>query len=98
MSIKQKIEIFSSSCPVCDEAADLVRRLACDECEVSVLDMRDAQVAKRAKALAIQSVPAVVLDGKLATCCARGGMNRRCVPPGYCVRRVHRWPGKPSAG
>jgi len=75
MSIKQKIEVFSSGCPVCNEAADLVKRLACDECEISVLDMHDAQVANRAKGLGVQSIPAIVLDGKLATCCAEGGIN-----------------------
>ena len=75
MSIKQKIEVFSSGCPVCDEAVDLINRLACDECEVSVLDMHDTQVASRAKALGVQSIPAVVLDGKLAACCAGRGVN-----------------------
>lgn len=75
MSIKQKIEVFTSGCPVCNEAVDLINRLACDECEVNVLDMHDAQVAKRAKGLGIQSIPAVVLDGKLASCCAGRGVN-----------------------
>ena len=75
MSIKQKVEVFSSGCPVCNEAADLIHRLACDECEVSVLDMHDAQVASRAKELGVQSVPAVVLDGTLASCCTGRGVN-----------------------
>ncbi len=75
MSIKQKIEIFSSGCPVCNEAVDLIHRLACDECEVSVLDMHDTQVANRAKELGVQSVPAIVLDGTLASCCTGHGVN-----------------------
>ena len=75
MSIKQKIEIFSSGCPVCNEAVDLIHRLACDECEVSVLDMHDTQVANRAKELGVQSVPAIVLDGTLASCCTGRGVN-----------------------
>jgi len=75
VSIKQKIEVFSSGCPVCNEAVDLINRLACDECEVSVVDMHDTQVANRAKELGVQSVPAVVLDGKLAECCAGRGVN-----------------------
>lgn len=75
MSIKQKIEVFSSGCPVCIEAVDLIRRLACDECEISVLDMHDAQVAKRAKELGVRSIPAVVLDGELAACCTGRGIH-----------------------
>jgi glutaredoxin 3 len=34
--------------------------------------MKDMAVANRAKNLGVQSVPAVVIDGKLADCC-RGG-------------------------
>jgi len=75
MSIKQKIEIFSSGCTICDEAVDLINRLACDECEISVLDMHEPKVANRAKGLGVQSIPAVVLDGKLAACCTGHGVN-----------------------
>jgi hypothetical protein len=75
MSIKQEIELFISGCPVCDEAVDLIRGLACNECEVSVLDMHDVQVAKHAKELGVQSIPAVALDGTLATCCAGQGIS-----------------------
>ena len=73
MSEKRKIEIFSAGCPACDQAVDLVQRLACPSCEVSVLSMRDAQVAARAAQLGIRSVPAVVVDGKLADCCSGRG-------------------------
>lgn len=41
--------------------------------EISVLDMNDAAVAARAKKLGIRSVPTVVIDGKLADCCAGRG-------------------------
>lgn len=75
MTIKQKIEVFTSGCSVCNEAVDLIRGLACDECEIIVLDMDDAQVASQAKALDIQSIPAVILDGRLASCCAGRGIN-----------------------
>lgn len=49
------------------------RLFGCPSCEVSVLDMHDAKVAARAKALGVRAVPAVVVDGKLADCCAAGG-------------------------
>jgi len=73
MSAKRKIEVFSAGCSVCQETIELVNRLACPSCEVSVLDMHDPQVAKRAKDLSIRSVPTVVIDGKLADCCASRG-------------------------
>jgi hypothetical protein len=39
----------------------------------SVLDMHDPQVAGRANGLGIRSLPAVVIDGKLADCCTGRG-------------------------
>jgi len=70
---KRSIEIFSANCPACQDTIDLVNRVACPSCGVSVLDMNDPAVASRAKALGIRSVPAVVIDGKLADCCAGRG-------------------------
>jgi hypothetical protein len=49
---------------------DVVNRVACPSCEVSVLDMNDAEVARRADQLGIRTVPAVVIDDTLAECCA----------------------------
>ena len=73
MNAKRIIEIFSAGCPVCDETVEMVQHNACQSCEVTVLDMKDPAVADRAKALGIRSVPAVVIDGKLADCCAGRG-------------------------
>ncbi len=73
MNNKRKVEVFSAGCPACAEAIERVERLACPSCEVSVLDMHEAAVASRAKELGIERVPAVVIDGKLADCCAVGG-------------------------
>ncbi len=73
MSDKRKIEVFSAKCPACQETIELVNRVACPSCEVSVLDMNDPQVAARAKSLGIRTVPAVVVDGKLAECCTGRG-------------------------
>ncbi len=75
MSAKRKIEVFSAGCPVCAEAIELVNRVACPACEVSVLDMNDPRVAKQARDLGISSVPAVVIDGELAGCCSGRGSN-----------------------
>jgi glutaredoxin 3 len=37
--------------------------------------MKTIDVAKRAKALGIRSLPAVVVDGKLAACCVGRGVD-----------------------
>lgn len=73
MTNKRKIEIFSAGCPVCQEAITMVQENACASCEVTILDMNDSSVSIRAKGLGIQSVPAVVIDGKLADCCEGRG-------------------------
>jgi glutaredoxin len=73
MATKRTIEVFSAGCPTCQETIDLVNRVACSSCDVSVLDMHDNAIATRAKQLGIRSVPAVVIDGKLADCCAGRG-------------------------
>jgi len=73
MATRRKIEVFSAGCPTCEDTVQLVNRIACPSCEVSVLDMSDPAVAKRAKSLGIRSVPAVAIDGKLADCCAARG-------------------------
>jgi len=73
MADKRQIEIFSAGCPVCRETVARVNDLACESCEVTVLDVNDTDVAARAKTLGIGSVPAVVIDGGLAACCAGRG-------------------------
>jgi glutaredoxin len=73
MSEKRKIEVFSAGCSVCEEAIGLVNRLACPSCEITVLDINDPDVSRRAKDLGIRSVPAIVIDGKLAECCSGRG-------------------------
>ncbi len=75
MVSKRKIEVFSAGCPTCQETIDLVHQVACPSCEITVLNMNDAVVADRAKQLGIRSVPAVVIDGKLADCCTGRGAD-----------------------
>jgi glutaredoxin len=69
----KKIEVFSAGCSVCKETVELVKRLAGSSHEVSVHDMNKADVAEKAKRYGVRSVPAVVIDGKLASCCAGRG-------------------------
>ena len=73
MSAKRKIEVFSAGCPACKETVQMVKTLASPSCDVEVLDMRQPEVAARSKQYGIKSVPAVVIDGKVADCCAGCG-------------------------
>jgi glutaredoxin 3 len=75
MSSKRKIEIFSAGCGACDETVAILKRVACSSCDVEILDMHDSAVAAKAKSYGIHTVPAVVIDGRLATCRAGLGPN-----------------------
>lgn len=75
MAQRRRVEVFSAGCTVCDKAVSLVQGLACGSCEVVVLDMADPATAARARALGVRSVPAVAVDGRLAACCTRGGLD-----------------------
>lgn len=73
MSQKRKIEVFSAGCGLCEETIELVNQMACSNCEVSILDMKEDEVIARAKDLGVRTLPAVAVDGVLASCCAGRG-------------------------
>ncbi|PKO72195.1 MAG: hypothetical protein CVU20_03345 [Betaproteobacteria bacterium HGW-Betaproteobacteria-14] len=79
MTTQRKVEVFSAGCPACRTAIELVNRLSCRACEVSVLDMNDIDVAKRARDLGVRSVPAVAIDGQLASCCSGAGVEEQAL-------------------
>jgi len=73
MATTRKIEVFSAGCAVCEDTIALINRIACPSCEVEILDMHQPDVAAKAKRFGIRSVPAVVVNGRLADCCAGRG-------------------------
>jgi hypothetical protein len=73
MSEKRRVEVFSAGCSCCEETIELIRQATCPSCEITILDMREPEVANRARHLGIRSVPAVVIDGRLADCCSSRG-------------------------
>ena len=77
MSNTRKVEVFSAGCPACQETVDLVNKIACPSCDVSVLNMNDNGVSQRANGLGIHRVPAVVIDGKRADCCLVSAPNEQ---------------------
>jgi glutaredoxin 3 len=73
MEQKRRVEIFSAGCGCCEDTIALVKQIACPSCEITIHDMKKPDVAERAKRLGVRTVPAVVIDGKLAGCCADRG-------------------------
>ena len=70
---RKKIEIFTAGCSTCRETVDLVKRIAGAAHDIEIHDMHQAHIAARAKQHGIRSLPSVVVDGKLAGCCAGRG-------------------------
>jgi len=73
--VKHKIEVFSAGCKICKDTIEAVRRLAGSEHEVVVHDMHQSEVASRAAQQGVRSLPAVMIDGKLAGCCSGRGVE-----------------------
>ena len=77
MATTRKIEVFSAGCAVCEDIIALINGIACPSCEVRILDMHEPDVATKARRYGIRSVPAVVVDGKLADCCTGRGPDEK---------------------
>lgn len=71
---KRKIEVFTAGCGICEPVVELVKRIACPSCDVHVLDLSsNPEELARAREYGVQRVPAVVVDGRLVSCCAVSG-------------------------
>lgn len=73
---KRQVEIFSAGCPACKQTIQLVNEIAGNSCEITIHDMQDPDVARRAESFGIRAVPAVVVDGQLAACCKNTGPDK----------------------
>ena len=40
MSGKRKVEVFVAGCPLCDETVELVKKLACPGCDVTIYNLQ----------------------------------------------------------
>jgi hypothetical protein len=72
---KRQVEVFTAGCPVCEPVVHLVQEMACPDCDVTFHDLRQSG-AEKATEYRITTVPAVVVDGNLASCCQNRGPNR----------------------
>ena len=75
---KRQVEVFTTGCAGCGPAVELVKELAGPDCQVQVRDLRkDGDSEAKAAEYGITSIPAVVVDGRLASCCRGGGVPTR---------------------
>jgi hypothetical protein len=76
---RHTIEIYSAGCATCKETIEMVKRIAGSEHEVKIHEMLHGDAAARAKKLGIRSLPAVLVNGKLASCCAGRGPEEHVI-------------------
>lgn len=79
MNAKRKVEIFTAGCPVCDETVRQLKAALPDECEILIYDLNKGcetnECRDKARAYGVKSVPAVAIDGQLASCCSGKGID-----------------------
>lgn len=78
---KRKIEFFTAGCPVCEPVVRMVRSMACGSCKVTVYNLAEQCDTKeciaKVKEYNITSLPAVVVNGELLSCCAGRGVSHK---------------------
>ena len=76
---KRKIEVFTAGCSVCSPVVDMVKSMACSDCEVIVYNLAEPCESKecidKAKAYGIKALPAVAVNGQLLSCCQNKGVS-----------------------
>lgn len=78
--MKRQVEIFTANCPVCDPVVQMVKELACDQCEITVYDLiklcDDKVCLSKLEEYEIKKVPAIAVNGKLLSCCENQGISK----------------------
>lgn len=76
---KRLVEVFTAGCPICIDAVNQIKALACPQCEVKIYDLNKGcetnECLDKAKQYGVKSVPAVAIDGKLVNCCNNRGID-----------------------
>lgn len=79
--MKRQIEIFTANCPVCDPVVQMVKDLACDNCEVTAYDLvkqcEDKTCLSKVEEYGVKRLPAIVVNGKLLDCCQISALRRK---------------------
>ena len=71
--MKPIIEIFTAGCPVCNPVVQLVKETAGNSYDLIVYDLvkqgTEKPLADKIRQYGINSIPSIVVDGKLLACC-----------------------------
>lgn len=74
----RRVEIFSAGCHTCQRTIEQLRDQIDPRHEIVIHDMQeDGAATAKAEAFGIRTVPAVVVDGRLLSCCTNTGPTRR---------------------
>ena len=78
--MKRQVEVFTANCPVCDPVVQMVKELACDQCEIIIYDMvkqnKDKPFLNKLAEYGVNRLPAVTVNGKLLDCCRNKAITR----------------------
>ena len=75
-----KIEVFTAGCKFCSSVESQVREVVTDQHEVVVYNLGVSDTyndySKKAETYGIKSLPAVVVEGNLLSCCKQDGFRK----------------------
>lgn len=81
--MKRQVEIFTANCPVCDPTVKLIKELACEQCQITIYDTvkqcNDKTCITKIKEYGLQRLPAVVVNGRLLSCCEGQPVTREAL-------------------
>jgi len=75
-----KVEVFTAGCKFCGNVETEVREVVADQHEVVVYNLGNKDTyndySKKAKTYGIKTLPAVVVEGSLLSCCKQNGFSK----------------------
>ncbi len=78
---KRQIEIFTAGCPVCEPVVQLVKDTACENCEITIHNLKDQCESKicltKMEEYRVKRLPAIAVDGKLLGCCENNEITKK---------------------
>lgn len=54
MSSTRTVEVFTASCPLCEDVVAQVREIACDSCDVQVVSLQEEAGSHRADEIGVE--------------------------------------------
>jgi len=78
-AMKRKVEVFTTGCPVCQGVVNIVKELACPNCDVTYYNTSKDEGLDLAKSYGVTALPSVAINGKLLDCCKRGPVTREAL-------------------